>query len=175
MAYPEPAPGPPGKARSLWSAVDLVEAGLVNLTWPNANEAFYIRVRNRKLFTPSHAFLNLGTAAAAGNIDIAVSDVDFNLIGSTGSFAMVGTQLVQFEAFTTPIPEGEIVMSLALSSAAGSVRAAIVTSVNNPGQARASEAAQQLAAFPLPDPAVPANPTDFFGSIPLFGFVDLLV
>lgn len=162
------------KPRSIWSMLGTFSGSVAaSAVWPNANQAFYIRLRNLEAFTPSHAFV-LNGATAAGNIDIGFYGSDYERIASTGAFAQAGTTQYQFEAFTTKIPAGEIILAISFSLGTATFRAGAITSSSFAGQVRAFEGAQQTSAHALPSTMVPANPTDFTNGYPVFGFTDLL-
>ena len=162
------------KPRSLSSISGIPNASVasVSLIWPNANQAFYIRVLVLAAFTPSHVFTS-NAITVNGNYDIGIYTPDYARIASTGAYAMAGGSTFQFEPFTTPIPAGELILGISSSSATATIYAIDPTARTETSQVRAFEGAQQTSAHVLPSTMVPASPTDF-SRVPFFGFVDLL-
>lgn len=145
----------------------------VGVAWPVANRAIYVRVYNSRDFTASHAFIANG-GAPTGNVDIALYDGAKNLIGSTGATAQSGSGTLQYISKSIQVPPGHLILGLSMS-ATSCTYAAFLSGVMS-GLSRAMEVGEQSSAHPLPDPAVPATPTNFGSAgIPLFGFVDELV
>jgi hypothetical protein len=149
-----------------------VYVATTSTTWPNANEAFYIRVVNPTEFTPSFAWWFNG-ATVNGNMDVGIYTTDFVRLGSTGAVAQADINQVQVTAFATTIPAGELILGISSSSATATIRMWTPLGTNGVNVPDTLEAAQQTSAHVLPNPAVPAQPTDF-QLVPAFGFYDAL-
>jgi hypothetical protein len=149
---------------------------LHNQTWPTANRALLVRVRNPRPFQPTHAFFhNDGTVS--GNLDIGIYEEigggELALLASTGANSQSGTSQLQFIALASApvLPAGWLVLAASLSTTAGTYASRDIGPVSY-GMERLFGTAQADSAHPLPATLTPV--TGAFVDIPNFGVVERL-
>lgn len=139
--------------------------GLVGITvtfadfnWPAQNEAIYIPLELPFQYMVKRVFWRNGSGGSGSNWDFGIHAADYTRIYSTTSTASSGNSLMQYVTLTDaqPLEAGQYYLSLANDNATLTNRGYGISTVTA-YEGRTIGMFQQLTAFPIPNPMVPAQ------------------
>jgi hypothetical protein len=132
-----------------------------------ANQAYYVPIVLPWPYPIRRFYWRNGTSVA-GSIEVAIYGKDFCKICSSGAVTQAGTSAQQFVSAPYLLPPGSYYMAFAANNISGS---AARWAPSSPMSWRILGMLIQSSAYPLPSPAVPAQPAA--NNSPAFGFTRL--